>query len=365
MLYKSNCYKLIEKTISGGDMEVVTFFNNKGGVGKTTTIVNLASYLSIYKGKKILLVDLDPQSNSTQIIVPEDQWRNFYGPECTKRTIYDYFRLMDAGEPVLKRYEIPITKDENNFKIDLIPGHPNLSIIDDLMSKSWTGAIGKDKGDLRRLNWLNQLKSFFPEYDYMFLDVGPSLGALNRSILLNSEYFITPMASDIFSLLGIENIAKWMTRWIEFYKDALTNLRKMDENFTKEFCIEYLINYQIENSCKFIGYSVQQYSKRKFKSGVRPTQAYERVIQNINAEIVKHLSVFNKPGLRTQDIKLGDIPYVYSIIPLSQTSNMPIFELAYKNGLRGNQTSSVDEYKNFIENIANNFLRNVGDINVN
>lgn len=342
-------------------MQVITFFNNKGGVGKTTTVVNLASYLSIYKNKKILLVDLDPQSNSTQIIVPEDQWREFYGPESTRKTIYDYFKLMDAGEPILKRYDVPITSSENNFKIDLIPGHPNLSIIDDLMSKSWTGALGKDKGDLRKLNWLNQLKSFFEEYDYIFLDVGPSLGALNRSILLNSEYFITPMASDIFSLLGIENIAKWMTRWIEFYKDALANLKKMDSNFTDEFCEDYLINYNIDKSCKFIGYSVQQYSKRKFKNGVRPTQAYEKVIQNINSEIVKHLSTFNKDGLFEADIKLGDIPYVYSIIPLSQTSNMPIFELAYKNGLRGNQSSSVNEYKEFMEKIANNFLRNVGE----
>ncbi len=47
-------------------MKVVTFFNNKGGVGKTTTIINLASYLSIYREKKVLVVDLDPQSNSTQ-----------------------------------------------------------------------------------------------------------------------------------------------------------------------------------------------------------------------------------------------------------------------------------------------------------
>lgn len=51
-------------------MKVITFFNNKGGVGKTTTIINLASYLSIYRGKKVLVVDLDPQSNSTQAILP-------------------------------------------------------------------------------------------------------------------------------------------------------------------------------------------------------------------------------------------------------------------------------------------------------
>ena len=58
-------------------MKVITFFNNKGGVGKTTTIINLASYLSIYREKRVLVVDLDPQSNSTQAILPEETWLEF------------------------------------------------------------------------------------------------------------------------------------------------------------------------------------------------------------------------------------------------------------------------------------------------
>ena len=58
-------------------MKVITFFNNKGGVGKTTTIINLASYLSIEKRKNVLVLDLDPQSNTTQAILPEDSWREF------------------------------------------------------------------------------------------------------------------------------------------------------------------------------------------------------------------------------------------------------------------------------------------------
>lgn len=345
-------------------MKVVTFFNNKGGVGKTTTIVNLASYLSIYKKKKMLIVDLDPQSNSTQVIIPEDNWSEFYASNATRKTIYDFFKSMDAGDATLKNCGIPMKDDENNYKVDLIPGHPNLSIIDDLMSKCWSGTLGTDKGDIRKLNWLNQLKSFFPEYDYIFLDVGPSLGALNRSILLNSDYFFTPMASDIFSLLGVENIETWMLRWMDLYQDSLNNLRKNNPSLNAdEFFEEHLINSDTSKTSRFIGYSIQQYSKRKFKTHVRPTQAYEKVIQDIDSAIVEHLSPLKKQGLSDEDIKLGDIPYVYSIIPLSQTSNMPIFELSYKTGLRGNQTSSVNEYKDFIEKIAVNFLRNVGEDN--
>ncbi|STO36904.1 Sporulation initiation inhibitor protein soj [[Flavobacterium] thermophilum] len=347
-------------------MKVITFFNNKGGVGKTTTVVNLASYLSIKLNKKVLLIDLDPQSNSTQLIIPEDKWDEYYGEKTIHKTIFNYFENMDEGEPRLENCGIPVKKEENHYKIDLIPGHPKLAIIDDLMSRSWNGTLGQDKGELRKLNWLNQLKPWVSEYDYVFIDVGPSLGALNRSILLNTDYFFTPMGSDIFSLLGIENIGIWMTRWMELYTDALNNLQKSDSSFNLEtFSEKYLINTDVKKYTRFIGYSIQQYSKRKFKGKVRPVQAYEKVIKDMHGTILRYLGRFIPSHINEEDIKLGDIPYVYSIVPLSQTSNMPIFNLDYKSGIRGNQTSSVAEYTEFIHQIALNFLRNIGDKDVN
>ncbi|MEC1478880.1 ParA family protein [Bacillus haynesii] len=345
-------------------MEVVTFFNNKGGVGKTTTVVNLASYLSLEMDKKILLLDLDPQSNSTQLIIPEERWDNFYGESPSHKTIFNFFEEMDAGEPRLVNCGIPVKEQDNSYGIDLIPGHPKLAIIDDLMSRSWNGFLGQDKGELRKLNWLNQLKLWAIEYDFVFIDVGPSLGALNRSILLNTDYFLTPMGSDIFSLLGVENIGTWITRWTDLYHDGLSNMQKSDEGFDfKSFSERYLINTDVSKYCKFIGYSIQQYSKRKFKSGIRPVQAYEKVIKEMHGKIIKYLGKFVPEGLKENEIKLGDIPYVYSIVPLSQTSNTPIFNLDYKSGVRGNQTSSVTEYTKFINGIAEKFLENIGDRN--
>ena len=61
-----------------------------------------------------------------------------------------------------------------------------------------------------------------------------------------------------------------------------------------------------------------------------------------------------------KDLMLGDIPYSYSVIPLSQINNMPIFDLTYESGVRGGQTASVESYKEYLEVIATNFLRNVG-----
>lgn len=345
-------------------MKVVTFFNNKGGVGKTTTVVNLASYLSIKLNKRVLLIDLDPQSNSTQLIIPEEDWGKFYGERPTHKTIFNYFENMDEGDPRIENHGIPVKADKNLYGIDLIPGHPKLSIIDDLMSRSWNGTLGQDKGELRKLNWLNQLKLWVLDYDYVFIDVGPSLGALNRSILLNTDYFFSPMGSDIFSLLGIENIGTWMKRWMDLYTDALNNLKKSDLDFDlKVFSKKYHINTDVKKFSRFIGYSIQQYSKRKFKGKVRPVQAYEKVIKDMHSTILRYLGEFIPSEIKEEDIKLGDIPYVYSIVPLSQTSNTPIFNLDYKSGIRGNQTSSVVEYTEFIHQIAKNFLRNIGDGN--
>lgn len=346
------------------DMKVITFFNNKGGVGKTTTIVNLASYLSISKNKKILLVDLDPQSNATQAILPEDMWLEFYDPENpeTRKTIYDCFRKIENGDSEFVNIDIPVISSQNNFKIALIPGHPKLSIIDDTMSKSWAETMSGDRGALRKLNWLNQLKQGNNDFDYILIDMGPSLGALNRSALLNSDFFLTPMASDIFSLLGISNIAEWMERWIRLYKSSLSTFTETNgETAAKTFFETYLINTNPESTTRYIGYSIQQYSKRKFKTGERPTRAYERVIDSFHDKIVEFLYGFAKSGIRQDELKLGDIPYIYSVVPLSQTSNTPIFELDYSTGVRGNQSSSVENYKKYLDTVAENFIKNVGE----
>ena len=157
-------------------------------------------------------------------------------------------------------------------------------------------------------------------FDYILIDVGPSLGALNRSALLNSDYFLTPMASDIFSLLGISNIGDWIERWMNLYEAAIkTFVSKFGEEESRKFFEKYSINTDVNKTTRYIGYSIQQYSKRKFKNGERPTQAYEKVINSFHAEIEKALGKFVKDGIESEELKLGDVPYVYSIIPLSQT----------------------------------------------
>ena len=121
MFYLRKKHKITEEkrflASKGGAMKVITFFNNKGGVGKTTTIINLASYLSIYREKKVLVVDLDPQSNSTQAILPEETWLEFYDPDNhnSRKTIYDYFRDMEEGDANFNNIDIPVSEGQKRF----------------------------------------------------------------------------------------------------------------------------------------------------------------------------------------------------------------------------------------------------------
>ncbi len=342
-------------------MKTISLFNNKGGVGKTTTLVNMAGYLAKKCDKKVLILDLDPQSNSTQAILPETEWKRFYGKEADRKTIYDSFKKIKMGLGEFLESEIPVKESENKYGVALFPGHPKMSLIDDEMAKSWAQVLSGTPSGFIAQNWLNKFKRQFQnQYDYLLIDMGPALGALNRSVLLNSDYFITPMASDIFSLIGISNIGDWIKSWKDAYMRGIENFKASSDDYD-DTVSEYLINCDVDNTTMFAGYSIQQYSKRKFATGERPTKAYESVITQFHGEVVNSLGDIARPGIEDHELKIGDIPYVYSVIPLSQLSKTPIFELTYSEGIRGNQTSSVEEYSEYMNRLVKGFLRNIGE----
>lgn len=279
------------------------------------------------------------------------------------------FHNIEMGDVGLETSVPVLSREENSFFIDLIPGHPKLSFIEVMMSESWANVQRGEIGGLRKLNWLRQFKDFqehnldesgIAKYDLIFIDVGPSLGALNRSILLNTDYFVTPMGSDIFSILGLENIANWINKWIDDYRTGLGRVKvSKSDSFYNEMMLSHSINSNPRETTRFIGYSIQQYSKRKFKNGPRPVKSYEDIISEIPQEIEKHMTPFIKDNLRLSELHLGNVPYVYSLVPLSQTARLPICELNYASGLRGGQSASVDEYTTYIKQIAKNLLRNI------
>ncbi|MCT3221921.1 ParA family protein [Lactiplantibacillus plantarum] len=341
-------------------MKTIAFFNNKGGVGKTTLSANLSAFFVERLHKRVLVLDCDPQSNITQLALGDDKWEKYYGPNPSRQTIKDVFNPIVDGDSTIQT-KIDITHgSEHEFAFDLIPGHPELSVFEDKLSESWLNLLGGDIGGLRRTNWLkNIVEDYKSEYDYLIIDVGPSLGALNRSILLNSEYFITPMGSDIFSLMSLSNISKWMDTWMKKYQTAI----ELQFNESENLFSKYRINQDARKTTRYLGYSVQQYNARKFKTGKRPVKAYENIIKQMQSLIEENLSGFMASTVKSKGfLKLGDVPYLGSIVPMSQSTNTPLFALTSKEGLRGNQGGVVEDAAKMLMNITKSIQINMGEI---
>ncbi|MDX3978849.1 ParA family protein [Shinella sp.] len=332
-------------------MKIVSFFNNKGGVGKTTLTGNIASYFASDLKKKVLIVDCDPQCNITQYILGDEKTIDLYWPKDQKgtaraKTIMDVVQPIVDGDATINSGIKPIAHKGNRFSVDLVPGDPRFSLFEDQLSQAWNDIPSGKAGGFRVSNWLKSyLDTMSSKYDIVFVDVSPSLGAINRSVLLSCDNFITPLGADAFSLLGVRNISRWISTWTEYYEVGLQQAERFNAGMLERYGIE--TNLSIKSG--YIGYTLQQYIA-KSKEGIRrPTKAYERILNDVPNEVAKHLSGF---APQQADLRLGDVPNLYSLIPLAQTVNAPIIALKSKDGLVGSQFSQAENYRAIIGSLV-------------
>lgn len=345
-------------------MNTLCFFNNKGGVGKTTLACNVASYLAKL-GLRILVVDGDPQCNATQLILTDDAINALYRTHSktsrkahrkgTATSLFDVLQPIAAGEPTINDKVAPMPGEDNRFRVDLVPGHPEVSLLEDKLSQSWLSFGAGDLGGARVTNWATQLNSALePDYDLAVYDVGPSLGALNRTILIGSDYFLTPMGCDVFSVMGVSNIAGWLSKWLAAYDSSLN---KTQQTWDVE---DYAIRTRTDETARFIGYTVQQYITKAKGGERRATKAYENILNDIPPTVEQELAPFLAAHVSVHDLRLPDVPHMYSLVPLAQNANSPIHDVGSGDGLVGAQYSQKEEYVKFIQRLSEAVLANLG-----
>jgi len=343
--------------------KIISFFNNKGGVGKTTTSCNVAAGLSQYLDKKVLYVDLDPQCNATLLILGEERVSDVYWnyPGDTQ-TILEVVNPIIDDETSIDFSESNIFKGKNRFGVDIIMGHPRLSSIEDRLGEAWVKVQGGEIGALRRTNWCNDLVARVrDDYDYIVIDLGPSLGALNRSALIASDYFVSPMSIDIFSIIGLKNIREWIDDWSAKYQRGITNL---SETRGAEILDRYPIETKIRilNGC--LGYTTQTYASRKSKSGEkRPTKAYEKILEKFDEEFIENLGDFIASPSKNGNHILGQIPNMFSLAPLAQSNASPIRDLKSSDGIFGAHYSQSKEYSAIFDKVSENIDMRAGGTN--
>lgn len=217
--------------------KMITIFNNKGGVGKTTLTFHLAHALA-EKGYKVLAVDLDPQCNLSLYCMSDEQIGNVWEAEnsyidepgfadtrkavepsvfskiCSSpRSIHFLLKATEEGTGEIEHLPPPY-KVSSGF--DLIPGRLTLHMFEEMVARRWSEAFIGHPLALRTISEIRRLVLEYSKvhgYDYAILDTSPSLGQLNKVILSSVDAFFIPCAPDMFSLYGVRNIGNSLKRW--------------------------------------------------------------------------------------------------------------------------------------------------------
>jgi cellulose biosynthesis protein BcsQ len=339
-------------------MKAICIFNNKGGVGKTTLACNIASILSTTHKLRTLLIDCDPQCNSTQLILGEQKCLDIYfsdGGSNNLPTIFDVVYPLLEGDASINKSIKTLDSRSNRFCVDLMPGHPKFSLIEDVLSEAWGNVRGGDLGGIRKTNWFySYCESLRPYYDVVVIDVGPSLGSINRSILLGADGFAAPMGSDIFSLLGVRNVSEWLRKWSIAYNKGTEAL--LDD--INHRAMNHHIRKQSGVTKGFYGYTVQQYVAKTVNGERRATKAYEDIISRVPRDIEAALGEFAPSDMVRDNLRLGEIPNMFSLVPMAQSASSPMHNLNYADGIRGAGYSQQIDYVAQLKILAKNLAIN-------
>ena len=325
---------------------VLTFFNNKGGVGKTSLIYHL-SWMFSELGKTVVAIDLDPQANLTSAFLSEDKLEELWDsddPSPAANTIYQCLKPLTEVGDLLP----PITQTIRP-NLHLVPGDLALAGYEDFLSQEWPNSLGS--GNLFRA--FRVLTAFWSvaqtaatrhQADIILADVGPNLGAINRSALIGTDHVVIPLAADLFSLQGLRNLGPTLRRWRADWQKRVENWN------TPNFALP-------AGKMAPLGYLVQQHSERLS----RPVKAFDRWaarIPGVYRESV--LDDRSKPPLLENDpLCLARLKHYRSLIPMAQEFKKPIFHLSSADGAIGSHSYAVQEARKDFTVLAEKILSKI------
>lgn len=307
---------------------VITFFNNKGGVGKTSLVFHLSWMLS-EMGKRVVAIDLDPQANLTSAFLDGDDLEALWEPAGNgsgSATVFQCVKPLTEVGDILK----PQTQ-RINPRLHLVPGDLALARFENTLSQEWPSAL--DSGSLYRpfriLSSFWQVAQMAAEAhsaDLILADVGPSLGAINRSALIASDHVVIPLAADLYSLQGLRNLGPTLREWRTDWNKRLQNWPQAS------FALP-------AGRMAPAGYILMQHTERLS----RPVKAYSKWADRIPATYAE--SVLQQPlDTKAQPIDghcLARLKHYRSLAPMAQEVHKPIFALTAAEGAIGSHAAAV------------------------
>lgn len=323
-------------------MKTITFFNNKGGVGKTSLVYHLA-WMFGDLGYRVLAADLDPQANLSGMFLDENRlgelWEGRKG--CTiDRDIAPLFK--GRGDIAVAPYI-----EAMGERVGLLVGDLALSKREDELSTQWPRCLDKQERAFRVMTAFSRLIQHAGSFqaDIVLIDVGPNLGAINRSALIACDHVVIPLAPDLFSLQGLKNVGPTLNEWRNEWQERLT--KKPDD-------LDIVLP---SGTMEPAGYVIMRHSVRLD----RPVQAYSQWIDKMPSTYKQSvLGEREPPGTcdETNDqYCLAHLKDYRSLMPMAQDARKPMFVLKPADGAIGAQQSAVRNCYNDFKMLAQAIIK--------
>lgn len=322
-------------------MKSIAIFNNKGGVGKTTYLYHVANLIAD-RGSTVLMVDCDSQCNLTSYALNDKQIALSWSE--TGNSIFRVIEPIATGTGDYRRRK-PTEVSQNLF---IVPGDIDLSVFEDRLGETWPSASTQEislRAQIAIFRYV-QFVAAKIKADFIFYDLGPNLGALNRSVLGGCDYFITPLSPDLFSIKGTQNLGNKFLTWNNEWNNILNRWR--DSGFEGLPTAKPI----------FLGYVTQQHNIRTNRKGM--TLGWQifgnQVDAAVRANIVNKLLPLNQVVQR-DNYHLGAIPNLHSLIPYSLAARKPVYKCTGRDGLNGAHISKARESADFYNQIVELILQ--------
>lgn len=352
-------------------MKIISLFNNKGGVGKTTLAYHLSSALADMN-HKVLMIDLDSQCNLTLYGINEKRLEEIWNEEEEYIKDFDYARRF-LGEDNLKKVSsgnrsihfllkptedglsdidfqcAPINLKENLY---LIPGRLTINQFEFKLSDQWSKTY---LGDPFAIRTISKIRSIAEQYgnslgaEYVIIDTSPNLGILNKIIISTVDGFLVPAFPDMFSLYGIQNIGNSLCEW---KKEFDTIYRLISDEKRKAFPSSFV---------GFLGYTI--YNAKKYAGQTRYglAIAHQGYVDRIPDVIFKYISQEVRRHLSDEQVRtpIGDtaVMYTHNTYPsLAQKYKCAIWEIPSCPDLNAEDKITVAPNREKFESIKNNYV---------
>ena len=324
-------------------MKIISVFNNKGGVGKTTLTYHVANALS-EMGKKTLIIDADPQCNLTIYALDQEYIHKLWeaedpyideGFEASKNKCSNneyakitsnarslHFLLKPTEEGIGDHVQLP-PPAKLNTNLDIIPGRLTLHLYEEKVASRWTDIYRGEPLAIRTITKIRSLAEQFAElydYDYVIIDTSPSLGSLNKVIISTVDGFFVPASPDLFSLYGIKNIGKALSAWKEEFDIVYKLISDEKRHFFPKNFVTFL-GYTIYNAKKYTGYNEWDLAKAHLNYAKKIPSTIE---ENIKEEIRSHLTT----ELMENPIGGTSVMHTHNTFPsMAQYYNSPMWKV--------------------------------------